>query len=177
MASRSAPPAARPTPAAAVRHRAFQAAEAPRLAAARVRDGVASLRDRIGDRLTARRERPRGAGAATATGEPLRAGGTDWARLGAFGAGIAVGALLGAGTALLLAPATGFETRIRLARGARRVGDRVVDRWDDLGDAVRRGTRRTTSRVSRSLVRSRWAAEDAWERRLAEARVRARTKV
>ncbi|MDF1504190.1 YtxH domain-containing protein, partial [Roseisolibacter sp. H3M3-2] len=105
-----------------------------------------------------------------------RAGGTDWRGLGTFAVGVAVGALLGAGTALLMAPASGYETRVRLARRARHVGDQVVDRVDDWGDAVRRGARHTRTRLDRSLVRSRWAAEDAWDRRWREAKRRARAE-
>src|SRR2546423_8869602 len=39
----------------------------------------------------------------------------DWSAIGLFAAGIAVGAMLGASVALLLAPASGEETRHRLA--------------------------------------------------------------
>jgi gas vesicle protein len=145
----------------------------PRLAAERVRDVRAGVRDR----LTRRPAAPR-AGVSTAhTGDAdaggREEGGTDWGRVGVFGAGLAIGALLGAGTALLLAPSSGFETRVRLARGARRAGTRVADRWDDLGDAVRRKAHRGRTTVERKLTRGRWAAEDAWERRLLRARARA----
>lgn len=91
--------------------------------------------------------------------------GTDWAQVGVFSAGIAVGALIGAGAALLLAPATGYETRARLADRARRSGGRLTERWDDLGDDLRRGARRGRKKVTRAVTASRWAAEDAWERR------------
>jgi len=90
---------------------------------------------------------------------------TDWAHVGIFGAGIAVGALIGAGAALLLAPATGFETRTRLAYKARRTGHHVADRFDTLGDNARRGARRGAKRVSRAAIVARWAAEDALDRR------------
>jgi gas vesicle protein len=43
-----------------------------------------------------------------------------------------LGAALGAGVALLLAPASGEETRRRLAEGARRLRDRTADTVDDL---------------------------------------------
>jgi gas vesicle protein len=146
----------------------------PRLAAERVREVRAGVRDR----LTRRPAAPR-AGVSTAhtadadLGARGEEGGTDWGRVGVFGAGLAIGALLGAGTALLLAPSSGFETRVRLARGARRAGTRVADRWDDLGDAVRRKAHRSRTQVERKLTRGRWAAEDAWERRLLRARARA----
>jgi hypothetical protein len=59
---------------------------------------------------------------------------------------------------LLLAPASGFETRSRLVRTARRTGDR-------LRKGARKGGRDLQRNVSRKVTRSRWAAEDAWERR------------
>ncbi len=90
---------------------------------------------------------------------------TDWAHVGIFSAGVAVGALIGAGAALLLAPATGFETRTRLAYKARRTGARAADRFEDLSDEARRGARRGARRVGRAATAARWAAEDAWERR------------
>ncbi len=90
---------------------------------------------------------------------------TDWARVGVFGAGIAIGALIGAGAALLLAPATGFETRTRLAHRARDVKDRAADRWDDASDDLRHRARHEARRVKRAAINSRWAAEDAWEQR------------
>ncbi len=87
---------------------------------------------------------------------------TDWRAVGLFGAGVAIGTLLGAGVALLLAPASGFETRMRLIRSARRTRDRI-------SRGARRGSRdlkRNVSRgLTRKLTRSRWAAEDAIDRR------------
>ena len=83
---------------------------------------------------------------------------TDWRAVSLFGAGLTIGALLGAGVALLLAPASGFETRMRLVRTARQTGDR-------LRKGSRRGARDLKRGVSRTLTQSRWAAEDAWERR------------
>lgn len=83
---------------------------------------------------------------------------TDWRAVSLFGAGLTIGALLGAGVALLLAPASGFETRMRLVRTARRTGDR-------LRKGSRQGARDLKRGVSRKLTQSRWAAEDAWERR------------
>jgi hypothetical protein len=90
---------------------------------------------------------------------------TDWAQVGVFSAGMAVGALIGAGVALLLAPATGFETRARLSHQARRRGARAADRFDDLSDGARRGAARGARRVGRAVTTARWAAEDALARR------------
>ena len=96
-------------------------------------------------------------------------GETDWARVGVFGAGVAIGALIGAGAALLLAPATGYETRTRLARRTRDVADDAADRWDDVSDELRyrarHGAKRVRQRVRRAATSSRWAVEDAWDRR------------
>lgn len=139
------------------RHIAGRLSALPRLAAA----GAARVRARshasAAERDAARREQAL---------EAAESGpGTDWAQVGVFGAGLAIGALIGAGAALLLAPSTGFETRTRLAATARRRGARVADRFDDLTDDVRRGTKRSKRKVARAVTTSRWAAEDAWERR------------
>src|SRR5688572_16200217 len=121
----------------------------PRLAAARVRDVSEGVRDGVRERL-ARRPTVASRQAGTHTAADDRSedqGGTDWRRVGVFTAGLAIGALLGAGTALLMAPSSGFETRVRLVRGARRAGTRVADRFDDWGDAVRQ-----TAHVGRTTV-------------------------
>ena len=59
-----------------------------------------------------------------------------------FAAGVAVGTLLGAGIALLLAPRSGEETRHALRRGGRRISRRGHDAWEDLRDELRRAQRR-----------------------------------
>lgn len=48
-----------------------------------------------------------------------------------------VGAALGAGIALLLAPDRGSETRRRVGQTMKRVGSQVNDRMDDVKDNVR----------------------------------------
>ena len=53
-------------------------------------------------------------------------------------AGIAVGALLGAAAALLLAPQSGEETRRVLTRQSRRLVRRGREMVDDFGDGLRR---------------------------------------
>jgi hypothetical protein len=85
----------------------------------------------------------------------------DWARAGFFGAGLALGALLGAGAALLYAPQSGFETRTYLVGRARRMRARATDRWDELGAELRSAARRNTRRVRRGIVKGRWAAADS----------------
>jgi hypothetical protein len=85
----------------------------------------------------------------------------DWVRLGFFGLGIALGALLGSGTALLLAPESGQETRARLRRRARRLRGTAGDAWDDLRDELEWAARRGRKRVRRGMTRGGWMAEDA----------------
>jgi hypothetical protein len=59
----------------------------------------------------------------------------DWNNIGLFTAGIAVGAILGATVALLLAPASGEETRHSISRRVRNLrGD--DDLWDELAQEL-----------------------------------------
>jgi hypothetical protein len=59
----------------------------------------------------------------------------DWNNIGLFTAGIAVGAILGAAVALLFAPASGDQTRHRIARRVRHpLGD--DDIWDELAEEL-----------------------------------------
>ncbi|HXQ76915.1 MAG TPA: YtxH domain-containing protein [Gemmatimonadaceae bacterium] len=60
----------------------------------------------------------------------------DWNNIGLFTAGIAVGAILGAATALLFAPASGGEFRDRISRRVRRGSDEDV--WDALAAELER---------------------------------------
>ena len=89
----------------------------------------------------------------------------DWRAVGLFAAGIAIGAMLGAGAALLVAPASGFETRMRLSRSARRARERASDRWDDLENRARHTARRSRRNLKRRITIARWRAQDAWERK------------
>ena len=61
----------------------------------------------------------------------------DWNAIGLFTAGIAVGAILGATVALLMAPASGDETRDRIGRRVRRLRG-SDDVWDDLAEELER---------------------------------------
>ena len=61
----------------------------------------------------------------------------DWNNIGLFTAGIAVGAILGAAVALLFAPASGGETRHRIARRVRNVRGED-DIWDELAEELER---------------------------------------
>ena len=88
---------------------------------------------------------------------------SDSGRALAFGAGVAVGALIGAGLALLLAPQSGAATRAFITRGARRIPDRVHDKWDDLGDELRFALRRRGRNLRRKVRQARWDAADMVE--------------
>jgi hypothetical protein len=60
----------------------------------------------------------------------------DWNNIGLFTAGIAVGAILGATVALLLAPASGDQTRHSIARRVRKLRGEDDDIWDDLAEEL-----------------------------------------
>ena len=81
-----------------------------------------------------------------------------------FGAGIAIGALIGAGAALLFAPQSGEETREQIGQRARgfgsRIGDRIDDARGDLGWYMKRGRRK----MRRGAERGRWAGQDLADR-------------
>lgn len=108
-----------------------------------------------------------------------------------------LGAAIGAGVALLLAPSSGEDTRRRIARGAKRVKDTALDaleelrdEWDDIRDrasetvdsvkATARGVAEDVEEgakaVAASATRPRGtpAAREELERRLADARARRR---
>ncbi len=55
-----------------------------------------------------------------------------------FAAGLMLGALVGAGLALLLAPQTGAETRRTLARRARQLTSDARDRYEEARERVRK---------------------------------------
>jgi hypothetical protein len=61
----------------------------------------------------------------------------DWNNIGLFTAGIAVGAILGAAIALLFAPASGGETRHRIAHRVRHLRGED-DVWDELAGELER---------------------------------------
>ncbi len=87
-----------------------------------------------------------------------------WQHAAIFGAGIALGALIGAGAALLLAPQSGEETRDLISERAQkfggRIGERIDDARGDLGWYLKRGRRK----MRRGAERGRWAGQDATDR-------------
>jgi hypothetical protein len=88
----------------------------------------------------------------------------DWGRLGMFGLGIALGALLGSGTALLFAPQSGEDARAGIGRRARSMRADARDAWEDLRDELDWAARRGRRRLSRGATRGSWAAEDLLDR-------------
>jgi hypothetical protein len=77
-----------------------------------------------------------------------------------FASGLVLGAILGAGGALLAAPRSGAQTRAQIARRSRRLGVRARDAWDDLGEEFRHAATLAARRVRRGASRGRWAVED-----------------
>jgi gas vesicle protein len=90
---------------------------------------------------------------------------TDWQHIAIFAAGALLGAALGAGATLLLAPMTGQEVRHGLARRGRRLRSRTADAWGDLRDelqfAARRGRRKIGRALRRRHANREWQEESA----------------
>jgi gas vesicle protein len=59
-----------------------------------------------------------------------------------FALGLMLGALIGAGATLLLAPHSGEETRRIIRKRARRIAGEASDRFDDIKDRIRQARRR-----------------------------------
>jgi len=80
---------------------------------------------------------------------------TDWQEVALFGAGLAIGVILGAGGALLTAPRTGAETRAALSARAARLRRSTVrssqDAWDELRDELRQARRNRRDRKRRKI--------------------------
>jgi len=85
----------------------------------------------------------------------------DWERVGLLGAGLLVGAVVGAGAALLLAPSSGRETRTAIRRKARFAQHRAGDAWGDLAAELAEVARRSRRRARRAMRRARWRASEA----------------
>lgn len=60
-----------------------------------------------------------------------------------FVAGLLIGALVGAGIALLFAPQSGEETRRLIRRRARRLAADARDKYEELKERVKRGAGET----------------------------------
>jgi gas vesicle protein len=81
-----------------------------------------------------------------------------------FGAGIALGAMIGAGAALLFAPQSGEETRELISERARGFGSRIGDRFDDARGDLNWYMKRGRRKLRRGAERGRWAGEDLADR-------------
>lgn len=71
----------------------------------------------------------------------------------AFVAGIAIGALLGAGIALMLAPDAGPRTRKKVGRRVRSMSDRALEELEEATREQRRSLRRGVGRKRKRLER------------------------
>jgi len=69
----------------------------------------------------------------------------------AFVVGLVLGVLVGAGTALLLAPERGDVTRRRIGRRVQRLRRGAAERFEDVRDGAERELRRARRRVRRHL--------------------------
>ncbi len=88
-------------------------------------------------------------------------------KLQILGIGLLVGAVLGAASALLLAPASGEETRRVLAKKARKAYDEgselLEDTWEDAERAARRAARAGLKRARSQAARLRDLSEETLE--------------
>jgi gas vesicle protein len=108
--------------------------------------------------------RSRSAGAEAQTGrdrEGQGEGEIDWQHIAIFTAGAVLGAVVGAGAALLLAPQSGARTRHNLARRGRHFRTRSADAWDDLRHELRYAARRGRKTLAHKMT----ALRDRRERR------------
>lgn len=81
-----------------------------------------------------------------------------------FLVGLAVGALIGSGAALLMAPQSGRRTRKQIVHKAEELTDAATDRFEDARDDARRIAGRTTRDARRIATRARRRADETGER-------------
>ena len=89
---------------------------------------------------------------------------SQWRNAAIFGAGVALGALIGAGAALLYAPQSGEETRELISERAQRFGGRIGERIDDARGDLNWYMRRGRRKLRRGATRGRWASQDLADR-------------
>ena len=65
-----------------------------------------------------------------------------------FAAGLLIGALLGAGVALLFAPQSGADTRRMIRKRAKKLAAGAEDRFDDVKDRIRQARRKAEEAFS-----------------------------
>lgn len=70
----------------------------------------------------------------------------NWMQLAMLAGGIAAGAAVGAGIALLVTSKTGPQRRAGIARKARHLGHDAEQRWEDLAFALKEAARSTRDR-------------------------------
>ncbi len=91
----------------------------------------------------------------------------DSERLQMLGVGLLIGAIVGAASALLLAPASGEQTRKLIVKRARKAYDQgadyMDDTWEDAEKAARRAARAGMKRARRQAAKVRELSEDALE--------------
>lgn len=75
---------------------------------------------------------------------------TNWRTVALVGAGVAAGAVLGAGIALLMAPQSGAHTRLALTRELRRRRPWPTNPWERLGDELNKAAHRRNNRLRAS---------------------------
>ena len=97
------------------------------------------------------------------SGRRSRSSEGDGARM--LGVGLLVGAIVGATAALLMAPASGVDTRRVLRRKARSLakqgGDILDDTWSDAERAARSGMKRARKQAAMARSAARSVARDA----------------
>jgi len=77
----------------------------------------------------------------------------DNAGLFNFASGLLLGAVIGAGIALLTTPQSGPRTRRRIRRAAHDIRDGASDRWEDLADEMKRKVDETVRTARKRLNR------------------------
>ena len=90
--------------------------------------------------------------------------GPELPRAGVFALGLVMGALLGAGAALLTAPQSGATTRRLIRRQVSDLREDAGDVWGDLGAELRHVVNRGRRRLKRKANRARWATADFVDR-------------
>ena len=116
------------------------------------------------ERLTSAEPRPRRGSAASAPrntprGRPYEDA-RDWGQIALVAGGIAAGAAIGAGIALLFTDETGPERRAHIARRARRFGHDAEQRWEDLGFALKEAARAARDKLRLRRARKHAADEE-----------------
>ena len=106
---------------------------------------------------------PASAGATRSTprGKPYEEA-RDWGKIALIAGGIAAGAAIGAGLALLFTDETGPERRAGIARRARRFGHDAEQRWDDLAFELKEAARAAREKLRFRRARKQ-AADDETE--------------